>query len=138
MLDRGTKIYAVVLGALVLAFTAAVLYQPSKVRELNARLAEDAQLAVYPYPFRVLRIEGATAVIGSPRSAEVPVQQMIGALYPGLAGRGGDDPEFLRAQQALADHQTHARELVLSDPGIEAVRWELDADWLRAHGIQTP
>jgi hypothetical protein len=138
MLDRGTKIYAAVLSALVLALVFAAEYQPSKVRELNRQLAADAQLASYPYPFRVLRIEGKTAVMASPRSADMPVQRMIGALDPSLARRAGDDPDFLRAQQQLADRQAQARALVLADAAIESVRWELDTDWLRRHGIQVP
>lgn len=138
MLDRGTKIYAAVLGVLALAVVFAVLYEPPKVRELNRVLGEDPELSAYAYPFRVLRVEGATAVMGSPRSAAVPVQRMIGAIEPGLAGRGGDDPDFQRAQQRLADLQAHARARVLADPDITAVRWELDADWLRARGIQVP
>lgn len=138
MLDRGTKIYAAVLGVLVLVFTVAVLYQPPKVRELNALLAADARLAAYPYPFRVVRVEGAIAVMASPRSAEMPVQRIIGVLHPELAARGGDDPEFQRAQQLLADYQTRARDRVLSDADINEVRWELDVDWLRSHGTQVP
>jgi hypothetical protein len=137
MLDRGTKIYAGVLAIVVLAGLFAVLYQPTKVRELNRLLATDAQLAAYPYAFRVLCIEGDTAVMGSPRSAEVPVQQMIGAIDPSLAHSSGDDPKFLRAQQQLADYQSRARALALADAEIESVRWELDVDWLRAQGIQT-
>lgn len=138
MLDRGTKIYAAVLGALVLVAVFAVLYESPKVSALNRMLAEDPELSGYAYPFRVLRIEGATAVMGTPRSAAVPVQRMIGAIEPGLAGRGGDDPDFQRAQQRLADLQAHARARVLADPDITAVRWELDADWLRARGIDVP
>lgn len=57
MLDRGTKIYAAVLVSVVLIFTAAVLYEPPKLRDMNRMLAEDALLSAYPYPFRVLRID---------------------------------------------------------------------------------
>lgn len=138
VLDRGTRIYAAVLVTLVLVVVSAVLYQPPKVRELNRRLAADAQLSAYPYAFRVLRIEGTTAVMGTPRSADMPVRRMIGALDPALAGHRDDAPEFLQAQQELAAHQTLARALVLSDPAIETVRWELDIDWLRDHGIRMP
>lgn len=136
MLDRGTRIYAAVLAAIALAFTVAVLYEPPKLRDLNRLLAADPQLAAYPYPFRVLRVEEATAVMGSPRSAEVPVRRVLGAIEPAVAGLADDDPAYQAAQQRLADTQNHARERVLADPEIKAVRWELDADWLRAQGIQ--
>lgn len=138
MLDRGTKIYAAVLAAIVLAFAAAVLYEPPKLRDLNRVLAADPQLAAYPYPFRVLRVDGGTAVLGSPRSAEVPVRRVLGVLEPAVAGLADEDPAYLAAQQRLADTQDHARERVLADPAINTVRWELDADWLRAQGIPLP
>ncbi len=138
MLGRGTKIYAAVLAALVVAVTVAVLYQPEDVRELNRLLAADAQLSAYPYTFRVLRVENGVAVMSTPRSAEVPVQRMLGALHPELKRSSSDDPEFQAAQQILADHQTHASELVRTDSRISAVRWELDAVWLREHGVQIP
>lgn len=138
MLDRGTRIYAAVLAAVVLAFTAAVLYEPPRLRDLNRALAADAQVAAYPYPFRVRRIEGGTAVMGSPRSAELPVRRVLGVLEPAVAGLADDDPAYLAAQQRLAETQNHARERVLADPGITAVRWELDADWLRAQGVPVP
>lgn len=136
MLDRGTRIYAVVLAVIVLAFTAAVLYEPPRLRDLNRLLAADPQLAAYPYPFRVLRVEGTTAVMGSPRSAEVPVRRVLSILEPEVAGLGDDDPAFQAAQKRLADTQNHARERVLGNAGIKTVRWELDGDWLRAQGIE--
>lgn len=56
MFDRGTKVYAAVLAAIVLAFAAAVLYEPLQLRDLNRALAAAPQSAAYPYPFRVLRV----------------------------------------------------------------------------------
>lgn len=138
MLDRGTKIYAAVLAVLVVMAIVAVFYQPEEVRDLNRLLAADAQLSAYPYAFRVLRVENGVAVMSTPRSPEVPVQHKLGAIHPELQRRGSDDPEFQAAQQVLADHQTHASELVRSEPGILSVRWELDMAWLREHGIQIP
>lgn len=138
MLDRGTKIYAAVLVSVVLIFTIAVLYEPPKLRDMNRTLAEDALLSAYPYPFRVLRIDNDTAVMGTPRSAEVPVRRVLTVLEPAIAGLGDDDPAFQAAQMRLAETQNHARERVLANTDIKAVRWELDADWLRVRGIQVP
>lgn len=134
-MDRGTRIYAGILAALVLAVVAVAVYQPPEVRRLNRLLADDAMLSAYPYPFRVLRLEGNTAVMGTPRSPAMPVERMIGAVAPGMEQRPVTDPGYLRAQQRLADTQAHARALVLADPDVERVRWELDETWLTRHGI---
>jgi hypothetical protein len=135
-MDRGIKIYAYILAGLMLALTFVVLYQPAKVRDLNAMLDSDPQLADYPYPFRVLRFESGTAEISSPRSSRMPVQHMIGAMYPKLGNRPVDDPQYLRAQQSVADHQARVKRLVLDDPEVSNIRWQLDETWLDRHGIQ--
>lgn len=137
-MDRGTKIYALVLGLVVAALVVMFLYQPAAVRELNARLAADPALAAYPYPFRVLRIEEHTAVMSTPRSAGLPVRNMIHAIDPGLAGVATDAPAFQQAQQTLAEHQARASELVRTDARVHRVRWELDAEWLRRQGVMPP
>jgi hypothetical protein len=134
-MDRGTRIYAVLLLAIVLALVMMSLYQPANVRALNHVLETDAEVSAYPYPFRVLRVEQGTAVMGTPRSAAMPVARMIAAVAPEAAGLPDTDPVYLRAQQRLADTQARARSLVLADPAIERVRWELDENWLSAHGI---
>jgi len=135
-MDRGTRIYAYILSALVTVVLVTVMYQPAKVRELNDMLADDGQLAAYPYPFRVVSIKGGTAEMRSPRSASMPVQRMIGAIHPELKDRSVDDPAYLRAQLALAEHQALAKRLVLADPDIDSVHWTLDEAWLDQRGIQ--
>jgi len=135
-MDRGTRIYAAALAGLVLALTLAALYQPTEVRRLNRLLADEPALADYAYPFQVLSVKGRTAEMSSPRSAEMPVQRMIGAIRPELKNAPVDDPAYLRAQQELADHQARAKALVLSDPDIDSVRWVLDESWLARRGIQ--
>jgi hypothetical protein len=134
-MDRGTRIYAGLLLAIVLVLLMLAFYQPADVRALNRVLENDTEVSAYPYPFRVLRVEQATAVMGTPRSAVMPVARMIAAVAPGAAGLSVTDPVYLRAQQRLADTQTRARSLVLADAAIERVRWELDETWLTGHGI---
>jgi len=90
----------------------------------------------YPYTFRVLRLEGEAAVMGTPRSPEVPVYRMIGAIYPNLAGRAANDPDFVAAEKELAQIQSESRQIILDQPGVASVKWELDRNWLIAHGIQ--
>ncbi|HHH40364.1 MAG TPA: glutamate-ammonia-ligase adenylyltransferase [Sedimenticola sp.] len=137
-LDRGTRIYAAFLLALILGLVLLALYEPPRVAELNDLLESDPQVSASPYPFRVLRVEGATAVMSTPRSPAVPVERVLGLLFPEVAGQPGDAPAFQAAQQRLARIQTRARDLVLEAPDIDHVRWELDRDWLMRHGIQPP
>jgi hypothetical protein len=108
-----------------------------KVEALNQVLLSSAspQLRDFPYEFKVVRLEGETAVMGTPRSSAMPVYRMIGALYPQLSGKDASHPDFIAAQMALAKVQSEAREIVLKQPGVTQVKWELDQNWLIAHNI---
>jgi hypothetical protein len=108
-----------------------------RVAALNQALNEISSPALrgYPYKFRVLRLEDGAAVMTTPRSPEVPVYRMIGSIYPSLAGKSPNDPDFVAGEKALAQVQAEARQIVLRQPGVSSVRWELDQNWLIAHGI---
>jgi len=134
-LDRGTRNYALFLLALVVGLTALALYQPPVVRELNAKLESDPEVSAFPYPFRVLRVEGRTAIMSTPRSSAVPVARVLGLLFPEVAGLADDAPAFRAAQERLAQVQKRAARLVTDDPRIQGVRWQLDRDWLVQHGL---
>ncbi|MBZ0105644.1 MAG: hypothetical protein K8H84_08430 [Sulfuricella denitrificans] len=89
----------------------------------------------YPYAFRVMNLKDGVAVMATPRSSDVPVYRMIGAIYPSLAGRAPNDPDFVAAQKELAIVQAEARQIVLDQAGVSGVKWELDQNWLIAHGV---
>ncbi|BAN35553.1 hypothetical protein SCD_n01738 [Sulfuricella denitrificans skB26] len=93
------------------------------------------ELKKYPYPFKVLRMEGTAAVMNTPRSPAMPVYRMIGAIDPALRGKAPDNPDFVAAEKALAKIQSEARQIVLSQPGVTDVKWELDKNWLISHQI---
>lgn len=79
-----------------------------------------------------------TAVMGTPRSFEMPAAKFLQAAFPELNTRDNNDPAFVAAQQQLGKVQDEARGIILKQPGIKAVRWELDRDWLREQGIVLP
>jgi hypothetical protein len=108
-----------------------------RVDALNQALLKIGSPALqnFPYEFRVVRLDGGSAVLGTPRSFEVPVYRMIGALYPNLAGKATNDPDFVAAEKELAQIQSEARQIILGQPGVTSVKWELDRDWLIAHNI---
>jgi hypothetical protein len=137
-LDRGTKIYALTLLGLILGLVALILYEPPVVRELNEKLAQDSAVSRFPYKFRVLRMEGSTAVMSTPRSSAVPVEQVLGILFPEVAGQPGDSPAFQAAQARLAIAQKRAYKQVIEDPRVNQIRWELDKSWLMEHGVTLP
>lgn len=112
----------------------------SRSRELTGVIEAQASdsLKNYPYKFRVLKMEGETAVMGTPRSVAVPAFKMLGVLYPGIDTKNPNDPAFIAAEQLLGRVQAEARAIVLAQPGIREVRWELDRDWLTAHYIEVP
>ncbi len=135
-MDRGTRLYSIFLIAIVVMLVFVALYKPARVRALNEILENDASLAAYPYQFRVLSVKNGIAVMSTPRSTSMPVQRMIGAIYPQLRQIPVTDPAYLQAQKELAEHQALARSLITADPAINDVRWSLDHTWLVQHGIQ--
>lgn len=137
-MDRATKIYAAFLLMLLAALLFSIFYESPKVAELNSYLEADPQVADFPYPFRVIRMEDDTAVLSTPRDPSMPVYRVLGVIFPQLKGKGPDDPRFQEAQRRLAQVQKRARSLVLQQPGVKSVRWELDERWLMEHGLVPP
>lgn len=109
-----------------------------RVDALNQALQQAGSPALlrYPYAFRVTGLNGGEAIMGTPRSPEVPVYRMIGVIHPNLSGRSPSDPDFVAAEREMAQIQSEARQIVLGQPGITSVKWELDRNWLIASGIQ--
>jgi hypothetical protein len=135
-MDSFAKRYLIVLTTIIIVGIAWISFGGDKrVSELNRMLAADEKLAVYPYEFRVRRIEDGVAVMGSPRSAEVPVMQFLRAAFPTLSQSAVDDPAMMEAQNTLAETQGHAQRLVADQVDIQAVRWEFDEDWYRRKGV---
>jgi hypothetical protein len=136
-MDRFTRNYSIVLG-LVLAVAVVLwlksVWQP-KVWELDEVLVSDATLASYPYQFRVRSLQDGVAVISTPRSFDIPAIQFLQIINPKVAGKAQDDPEMIAAQQDLIDHQKRAMGLILAQPGVKSVDWELDTQWLADHGV---
>lgn len=112
----------------------------SRSRDLTTAIEAQAsaKLKAYPYRFWVMKVEGDTAVLSTPRNYEVPAFRMLGALYPDINVKNQNDPAFIAAETLLGEVQSEARVIALAQPGIKNVRWELDREWLRAHQIEVP
>lgn len=112
----------------------------SRSRQLTDAIKEQAsaKLRDYPYKFRVMKVDGETAIMSTPRSVEVPAFKALGVLYPGMNTKNPNDPDFIAAEQLLGEVQAESRLIVLTQPGISNVRWALDRDWLVAHHIEVP
>ena len=139
-MDKFTRNYSIILGVVVIALVAwwiSSIWQP-QVWEINDMLEADPELADYPYPFRVKRLEDDVAIISTPRNFQVPAIRFLEVIHPELAGLAQDDPKVVAAQQDLIDHQKRAQGLVSAQPGVERVDWELDVQWLAGHGVQAP
>jgi hypothetical protein len=131
----------IALGLAVFTAISWLVHRPdARARQLNDLIAEKAspQLKDYPYAFHVLRTEGSEAVMATPRNFDVPAFKMLGALYPDMDVKNPNDPAFVAAQRKLGEVQSEARAIVMSQPGITGVRWELDKQWLAAHSIDMP
>lgn len=112
----------------------------SRARNLTAAITELAspKLKNYPYKFWVMRVDGETAVVSTPRNFDVPAFRMLAVLYPEIDTKNPNDPQFIAVEQLLGEVQSEARAIVLAQPGIKEVSWELDRDWLRSKLIALP
>jgi len=112
----------------------------SHSRELTRAIETQGSeaLKAYPYKFRVLKVVGDTAYLSTPRNTEVPAFKALGALFPELNTKDPNNPAFIAAQQRLGAVQSEARAIVLAQPGVKDVRWELDREWLASHYIEVP
>jgi hypothetical protein len=135
-LDRGTKIYAGVLGSLiVIGIIAWVLTLDFRLGEIDAMLRKDKEISDYPYPFKALQINGTTAIMSTPRSNTLPAVKFLGMINPGLNNKSEQDPEVISAQKELGAIQSKVRKLVLSRDDIEKVSWRIDKEWYAQKGV---
>lgn len=135
-LDRGTKIYAGILGTILLIGVITWLFTLDlRLGEIDEMLQQDLEIAAYPYKFRALEIQGKTAVISSPRSTSMPAIRFLGIIEPGLSNKSDQDPAMIAAQKKLGAIQLKVREMVLTHKEIEKVRWRLDKQWYADRGI---
>ena len=132
--------WIVIVLILLIALDWAIQRPDPLTRELNRALASEAsqKLKDYPYQFRVLRVEGTTAVLTTPRNCDVPGLRMLGVLCPDVNVKDANNPAFIAVEHLLGQVQDEARDIVLAQPGIEQVRWELDKPWLHRKGIDVP
>lgn len=135
-LDPFTKRYLA--GLLVVAAISLIWWVSgwdSRVNQLNAVLEADAELAAYPYPFKVFSVENGIAQMSSPRSADVPVIQFLRVAYPELRNSGVMDKAVMAAQDQLASMQSRAGKLVSQQDDVTSVRWVIDRNWYASQGI---
>jgi hypothetical protein len=97
-----------------------------------------AKLKNYPYKFHVIKVSGETAFMSTPRNVQVPAFKALGVLYPAIDTKNPNNAAFIAVEQLLGDVQSEARTIVLTQPGIKDVHWQLDRDWLVAHYIEVP
>lgn len=112
----------------------------SRARELThaIQLQGSEKLKRYPYQFWVIKVVGETAYLSTPRNFDVPAFKTLAVLFPGLNTKDSNNPEFVAAQQLLGEVQSEAQAIVLAQPGVKAVNWELDRDWVSRHHIDLP
>lgn len=132
--------WVLIVMALLVALDWAIRRPDAPTRELNHILETQAsqKLKDYPYQFQVLRVEGTTAIMTTPRNVDVPAFRLLGVLYPEINVKDANNPAFIAVQNQLGRMQDEAKDIVLAQPGIEQVRWELDKQWLRRKGIEVP
>ena len=134
-MDRGTKIYGIVLGTFCIVLAVIFLYESPKVQDLNNRLESIKEINEFPYQFKVLRVNNGIATMNSPISTELPCGKVIAIIFPSLKGKSLLSPEYQNAQKLLAKVQMLASKNVKSDQDISRIVWELDRSWLIQNGV---
>ena len=134
-MDRGTKIYAIILGFISISLAVVFLYETPKVREINNQLESIGEIKDFPYQFKVLRINNGIATLNSPISTDLPCGKIIGVIFPSIKGKSLLSPEYQEAQKLLARVQMRVGDTVKSDPDINKIIWELDRSWLIQNGV---
>ncbi len=128
--------------ALILAFLADWIIQrpDGRTRELNAAIEAKGSIKLknYPYQFRVIRVQGETAVMSTPRNVDVPAFRFIGVIHPEINVKNPNDIAFIAAETDLALVQSEAAAIAASQGGIKYIQWELDKPWLTGHGVVLP
>ena len=103
---RQVKLWHWALLALVLlvALDWAIRRPDGRTRALNEAIqaAASPQLKNYPYPFHVMRVEGNTAIMATPRNFEMPAFRFLGAMYPDVNVKDHDNPAFIALEKTLA------------------------------------
>lgn len=129
-------IVAILIGLVVLDWF--IRAPDARSRELTAAIEAQAspKLKAYPYKFWVMRVQGDTAFVSTPRNFSSPAFRFLAVLYPDVNTKNPNDPAFIAAEKLLGEVQSEAQGIVLAQPGIHNVRWELDVEWLRAHGVE--
>ena len=134
-MDRGTKIYGIVLGTFCIVLAVIFLYESPKVQDLNNQLESIKEINDFPYQFKVLRVNNGIATMNSPISTELPCGKVITIIFPSLKGKSLLSPEYQNAQKLLAKVQMLASKSVKSDQDISRIVWELDRSWLIQNGV---
>ena len=135
-MDRFARNYLIGFTVVVVAVVAGLLLsRDDRILAINETLAKDFELEGYPYTFEVQQLENGVAVVGSPRSAQVPVMRFLRTAFPALRATPVDHPDMMEAQRVLALKQSRAEQLVLGQPEVQSVRWEFDARWFHEHGV---
>ncbi len=137
-MNKGTKIYALVLITICVGLMFAFFYQPARVRELNQKLEHRAEIRNFPYHFKVLRIKQGIATINSPISTEVPCGKVIGLIFPQVKGLSMLSDDYQQAREQLARVQTEIEKTTLAESDIRKVKWQLDRGWLIQNGVNIP
>jgi hypothetical protein len=138
-MDQFTRRYLQIFGAVLVGVALSWLFSFDRpAARLNDRLAENATLSAYPYPFKVLAVDNRVATLSSPRSAQVSALVALRLLFPSLATADPQSEEIMDAQRELAKVQGLASQIVTDDEGIDRVVWELDTRWLEKQGVVLP
>ncbi|WP_097460065.1 hypothetical protein [Mangrovitalea sediminis] len=140
MSDRKQFILVMVVAAIFVSWLG---WRGFVVIRLNEAIRSDTELRHYPYPFRVLRVDGSTAVMSTLRSPNITTHQALQYLYPKLRSTSDDSPDWQHAEREFARLQARSSEIVLASPYIRHIRWELDQNWyylagLEKHSARTP
>lgn len=133
MSDRKQFIIVMLVAALFVGWLG---WRGFEVISLNHALTADEIVANYPYQHRVVRVEGNTAIMTSLRSLDTPTRDALNAIFPSMRNLADTSREWQSAERELAQVQARAGDIILSQSGIDRIRWELDKNWYHLSEMQ--
>ena len=134
-MDRFTRNYSVTVAAVAVIASVLMLCESPRVSRLDGPLSENAEVASYPYHFRVINLENGVAMTSTPRSGDFSAFRALAILYPELRNQPPDSAAMLDAQEGMGRIQSIAREIAMEADGVSRVIWKLDENWLHREGV---
>lgn len=136
MINKKVLLYTGIVTIYFLVIISFYLKHDSRASELNNLLSSTPELNNYPYQYRVLKVDGDTAVMAAPNSTQVSSLHALEIIYPKLKFKAEDSQEMQQEKEKMLYFQNLAAKAIREQSDIKTIRWQIDTAWFTKHGIE--